>query len=176
MPTLRAPMTESIAGDVEIGPEIKFLLLILIANASPMLARGLLGARFSHPLDGGRTFSDGLPVFGRSKTVRGLLAAILITGAVAPLLAIPVWAGITVGAFAMVGDLTSSFIKRRLQLVPGTRVMGLDQIPESLLPMLVLMDAFGFGWGSVLLIVVLFLLVDVLISPLLYRLQIRKQL
>jgi hypothetical protein len=160
---------------VDMMPEIAFLLLLLVANGSPILARRLLGDRFNRPLDGDAAFSDGRAVFGRSKTLRGFAVAVLATAAIAPLLSVTVPAGAIIGAFAMIGDLTSSFIKRRLGLAPGTRVMGLDQIPESLLPALVMMEFFDFDWGSLVLIVVVFLIIDVLISPLLYRLQLRRQ-
>jgi hypothetical protein len=38
---------------------------------------------------------------------------------------------------AMIGDLFSSFLKRRLRMPPGSVAIGLDQIPEALLPALV---------------------------------------
>jgi hypothetical protein len=155
--------------------ELKFLILLLIANGSPILARGVLGDRFDRPLDAGARFTDGRPVFGRSKTIRGIGVSMLVTGLVAPLLAVPFVAGIAIGAFAMVGDLSSSFVKRRLALAPGARAMGLDQIPESLLPAVAMMGLFGFGWGSVALVVALFVVVDVSISPLLYWLRIRPE-
>jgi len=44
--------------------------------------------------------------------------------------------GLKFGALAMVGDVSSSAIKRRLRLSPGTEVFGLDQLPEVLLPLL----------------------------------------
>src|SRR5262245_45390103 len=37
---------------------------------------------------------------------------------------------------AMTGDLISSFVKRRMGLAPSDRVTGVDQIPESVLPLL----------------------------------------
>jgi len=41
-----------------------------------------------------------------------------------------------VALMAMLGDLFSSFLKRRMGLAPSCQAIGLDQIPESLLPML----------------------------------------
>jgi hypothetical protein len=35
---------------------------------------------------------------------------------------------------AMIGDPLSSFVKRRMKLVPGSMALALDQIPEPLLP------------------------------------------
>jgi hypothetical protein len=36
----------------------------------------------------------------------------------------------------MAGDLFSSFLKRRLNLPPSSPALGLDQVPESLFPLL----------------------------------------
>jgi hypothetical protein len=44
--------------------------------------------------------------------------------------------GLLVAATAMIGDLFSSFAKRRMKLAPGSTALGLDQIPESLLPVI----------------------------------------
>jgi CDP-diglyceride synthetase len=155
--------------------EFKLLLLLLVANGSPIVARGLLAGRLDWPLDGGATFTDGRRVFGHSKTVRGVAVSVIATGLAALVVSMPFTAGMLVGALAMIGDLSSSFVKRRLALAPGARVLGLDQIPESLLPAAVMMGAMGMGWTSVALVVLLFVVVDLLISPLLFRLQIRPE-
>ena len=47
------------------------------------------------------------------------------------------WHGVVIGATAMAGDLLSSFCKRRLKLAPSSQALGLDQIPEVLLPAVV---------------------------------------
>jgi CDP-archaeol synthase len=52
----------------------------------------------------------------------------------APWTGLPSTAGLLVSAMAMIGDLLSSFVKRRMKLVPGSMAFALDQIPESLLP------------------------------------------
>jgi hypothetical protein len=155
--------------------ELKVLLLLLAANGSPIVLRHVLGDRYARPLDAGWRFSDGRPLFGRSKTWRGVLAAVVVPALIAPLLGLPMSVGLVIGAFAMVGDLTSSFVKRRLGRDSGARAMGIDQVPESLLPTLVVMGWLGLSWWSVGMIVVLFVIVDVAISPLLFRLQIRPE-
>ena len=75
-------------------------------------------------------FVDGRPLFGASKTVRGILVSILITSACAPLLGLGLRIGLLVAISAMAGDLLSSFLKRRLDLQPGSQALGLDQIPN----------------------------------------------
>ena len=51
----------------------------------------LLGVSFAHPLDGGARLFDGQPLFGRSKTIRGIvltaggcLVGAVLTGSLIP--------------------------------------------------------------------------------------------
>ena len=60
---------------------LQVLILLGVANAAPIVARELFGERFNRPLDGGKTFIDGAPIFGSTKTVRGLLASLLMSAA-----------------------------------------------------------------------------------------------
>jgi hypothetical protein len=41
-----------------------------------------------------------------------------------------------VAFMAMLGDLFSGFVKRRLGMGPSDKALGLDYVPESLLPLL----------------------------------------
>ncbi len=90
-------------------------------------------------------------------------------------LGLPWSTGLTVAAGAMAGDLLSSFVKRRLTIEPSGKARGLDQIPESLLPLLAVRDRYGLGWGDIALLVAVFFVLEMTISPLLYRLGIRKR-
>lgn len=133
--------------------------LILLANALPPLARYWLGARWSWPIDAHRVLADGQPLFGPTKTWRGGLITLLITPVVA-LAVVGSWRlGLGVAAAAIAGDLLSSFLKRRLALAPSARAIGLDEIPEALLPALVGKAELGLHWIDVLLIVVAFTLI-----------------
>jgi len=119
-------------------PVLLFQLLVLVvtANAIPVFAKTLFGSRMAWPLDGGMTLSDGQPVLGTSKTIRGVVLSILVTPVVALLLGLSWQVGLVVALSAMAGDLVSSFLKRRMGLRPSSQAMGLDEIPESLLPLL----------------------------------------
>ena len=79
---------------------------------------------------------DGQPLFGASKTIRGLVLAIPLTAAIAVLIGFDWMTGAGLAAASMGGDLLSSFVKRRLRLPLHGQAFGLDQIPEALLPML----------------------------------------
>jgi CDP-2,3-bis-(O-geranylgeranyl)-sn-glycerol synthase len=154
-----------------------FTVLVLIgaANTAPIVAKNLLGARLAWPLDGGLKFLDGLPLFGKSKTLRGVVAGIFTPAVMAPLLGHRPWHGVVIGALAMVGDLLSSFTKRRLRLTPSSQATGLDQIPEALLPALAAHLWFGFAWWQVPTIVIAFFVLEIVLSKLLFRLKLRDR-
>ena len=122
---------------------MQLLVLLIIANGAPVLARLLLREKLDWPLDLGRNFSDGRPLLGPGKTFRGVVAALLTTSLFAILLDLPFLVGVLVGLGAMVGDALSSFIKRRLGVAPHTSLLGVDQIPESLLPLILVQPILG---------------------------------
>ena len=115
---------------------LQLMVLLTLANGAPVVTKKILGTRFAYPLDAGVTFLDRRPLFGSSKTIRGILVSIVITTASAPLVGLQPKIGALVAGTAMTGDLFSSFVKRRLNLKPSSRALGLDQVPESLLPLL----------------------------------------
>jgi CDP-2,3-bis-(O-geranylgeranyl)-sn-glycerol synthase len=75
----------------------------------------------------------------------------------------------------MLGDALSSFAKRRLGLEPGDRAIGLDQVPESLLPLLALMGPYGLDWLDLASLVLAFTLFSLLVSRVLYSFKLRKR-
>ncbi|MBZ4193849.1 MAG: CDP-archaeol synthase [Candidatus Contendobacter sp.] len=155
--------------------ELKVLLLILIANGVPVIATAICGRRGARPLDGGRQLTDGQRLLGDSKTWRGLLLALAVTGLAAVALKLPVLTGVSIGGAAMVGDLLSSFIKRRLGMASSSMALGLDQIPESLLPLLAVAGEFGLSWTTIGLITIGFIVVELALSRVLYRLGVRNR-
>ena len=163
--------------------EIKLLLLIIVANGSPIVAQKLLGDRWQSPLDGGKLFIDQKPLFGFTKTWRGIAAACVLTSLAAWLMQLSVMTGFIFALCAMLGDLLSSFIKRRLDMPSSSRALGLDQIPEALLPLLVtkyyapalsLPLQEELTWALVAQIVIVFFVAGLLLSKLLYHLNIRN--
>jgi CDP-diglyceride synthetase len=113
---------------------LQLLMLLALANGAPLIAKKILGNAFAYPLDNGVTLADGQPLFGRSKTVRGIVLSIATTTLAAPWAGLSPAAGLLLSSVAMMGDLFSSFIKRRMKLAPGGMALGLDQVPESFLP------------------------------------------
>lgn len=154
---------------------LQLLVLLALANGTPVLAKNLLGRRFARPLDGGISFVDGRPLLGTSKTIRGVLLAILATSAGAPLIGVNWRIGALVGSVAMAGDLFSSFVKRRMNRSSSSRATGLDQVPESLFPLLACRDALSLTALDIALAVAIFFVGELVLSRLLYRAHLRDQ-
>jgi CDP-archaeol synthase len=153
----------------------QLLALLTVANGAPVVAKLILGAHLSSPLDLNGKFIDGKPLLGPTKTIRGLLIAIVATTACAPLLGLGIEIGLLVGATAMAGDLLSSFVKRRLNLPPSGRATGLDQIPESLFPLLACRASLELSALDILVVCALFFVGEILLSRLLFRLHVRDR-
>ena len=153
---------------------VPILFLLLIANGAPIVVREILGNRLAQPIDGGAVLGDRRRLFGPTKTIRGIVAAVTATGLIAPMVGVSFISGVLLAAGAMIGDLVSSFIKRRLGIASSDSALGLDQGLEALLPALLLQRHFSLNFIDVLVIGVAFFVLSILISRLLYWLHIRK--
>jgi CDP-2,3-bis-(O-geranylgeranyl)-sn-glycerol synthase len=154
---------------------LQLLLLIIIANGAPILIRVLLNDSFNLAVDFGQKLPDNRPIFGPSKTWRGVFAALVATSATAWLLGHPVETGLLVAAYAVIGDLFSSFTKRRLSMPPSSMAPLLDQVPESFLPAFMLMGVFNLDISAVMLLVLTFVIIELLLSHILYKWGIRNR-
>lgn len=115
------------------------LLFLLWCNFLPPLAALIFGDFFGLAIDGGLRFFDGEPLLGSHKTVRGVLATLLGSLFFIPFLATRHWLDVPLAALLVcIGDLVSSFIKRRLHLESGHESPLLDQVLEGLLPLIYL--------------------------------------
>ena len=153
----------------------QMLILLSLANGSPVFAKRILGETFARPLDGNVQFIDGRPLFGPSKTIRGIVVSLLVTAIGAPLLGFSIWIGLLVAAAAMAGDLLSSFLKRRLGLAASTRATGLDQIPESLFPLLACRSVLSLTAIDIAAGCAIFFVGELLLSYLFFRLRLRDR-
>ncbi|ASI99421.1 CDP-2,3-bis-(O-geranylgeranyl)-sn-glycerol synthase [Thermococcus celer] len=110
-----------------------YVLPAYFANASPVLVGG------GRPIDGGRTWRDGRRLLGDGKTWRGLAGGVTIGTLVGVLqyyitpgyygsLKTAVLLAFLLSFGALIGDLTGSFIKRRVNLPRGAPAVGLDQL------------------------------------------------
>ena len=153
----------------------KILVLLFVANGAPVIAKDLLADRFRAPLDGGLRLSDGEPILGHSKTIRGVFFSLLFSSLAASLIGVGWTIGIVIGGGAMFGDLVSSFLKRRMKMPASSRAIGLDQLPEAVFPLLICMQFLPVTLVDVTIITVAFVVAETQFSKLLYRLHIRDR-
>ena len=105
---------------------LKFIFPAYCANAIPVIAGGGL------PMDFGKTFFDGKPIFGSHKTFRGFFSGLIVGTAVGLLesfvFGYPLFFGAVLSLGALLGDLAGAFVKRRLDVAPGNLMPVFDQI------------------------------------------------
>lgn len=112
-----------------IASAIWFILPAYFANAAPVLLGG------GPPLDMGKKFVDGRRIFGEGKTARGFVCGLVvgtIVGILQGIVGSPLREYLLLGFLlalgALLGDLASSFLKRRLNIERGGAAPGLDQL------------------------------------------------
>lgn len=154
---------------------LELLALLLVANGAPIVLKRLFGSICAQPIDGGVRFADGRPLLGPSKTWRGVLGAVAATSGAASLLGLGWSTGALAALTAHMGDLFSSFTKRRLGIPSSGRALFLDQLPEALLPAFALRGILGLGILDIVVVGIVFLVSEIFLSRILYRLKIRDK-
>lgn len=142
------------------------VLLVVIANVAPVVTSLLMGQRWNAPLDGGLRLPDHRPVLGLSKTIRGVLASVLATALLAPLFGFSPATGAGFACLAMLGDICSSFVKRRFGIASSHSAPLLDQLPESLLPLWFMQPIVGGTTAEILAAAAIFTLGDLVLCGL----------
>lgn len=154
---------------------VELFVMLVLANGSPVIAARLLHGHGNRPIDGGRLWHDGRPLLGPSKTWRGLIVGTLSCLLFALVAGLDWLFGALFGLLALWGDMVSSFTKRRMGLAASARAPWLDQLPEAVLPMLLAWFWLGLPFVHAMVVAVVFSVSNMLLSPLFYRLGIRKQ-
>jgi CDP-diglyceride synthetase len=157
------------------SPFIDLLVLILIANGSPVVARRLFRGNLNQPLDFGIILPDGYRLLGASKTWRGLLFSLLFTAMCSMTMNYTLHSGFLIALLSLSGDTFSSFIKRRLGKPSKSMFLLLDQIPESLLPAFFMAAEFNLAPLDVVYLVLMFIPVELALSRLMFRLGVREK-
>jgi CDP-2,3-bis-(O-geranylgeranyl)-sn-glycerol synthase len=153
---------------------LQLLFLILVANGTPVLAHVVFRNYWTYPLDFGWRFFDGHPCLGQSKTIRGVVLSLLITMVCALLIGVSARIGLVVSGAAMLGDSLASFTKRRLGLKSESQAFGLDQVPESLFPLLALQSTYHLEFWGILITVIAFVILELVLSRVLFYFKLRK--
>lgn len=138
--------------------DLKILFLLWIINFTPPLLAFFLEDKYNQPVDFGKKFQDGRQILGPHKTWRGIAGSLICGGLLAIIFHFPVWLGFLSALLSMSGDLTSSFIKRRLKKPSGRNFPGLDQFFEGALPFLVLTPYFQLSLVKTGLLIFMFCL------------------
>jgi len=149
--------------------DLQAFALLITANAVPVIVGKLARERASLPLDFGRVMADGERLFGSHKTWRGLASGVVACAAVAAYLGLPVWLGAGFGTLSLMADACSSAVKRRMRLEPGSDVLGLDQLAEALVPLLVFCKPLGLQAGEITLVTAGFVVLDAATAGLRHR-------
>jgi len=153
---------------------LQLLFLIIVANGSPIIGRWMMNGYWEMPIDGGAVFIDGRPILGTSKTYRGVACSLVGTLLAGALVGLSWKISLIMSLLAMVGDCLSSFVKRRLGYPSGAKALLLDQIPESLFPMLGMWNVLNLSALGLGLTVMGFVVVELVLSPIGHKLHIRK--
>ena len=106
---------------------LKFIFPAYCANAIPVITGG------GYPVDFGKKFFDGKPIFGKNKTFRGFFSGLIVGMTVGFVESAffpdyPFLFGLLLSLGALLGDLTGAFVKRRLGLAPGDLLPVIDQV------------------------------------------------
>jgi hypothetical protein len=88
----------------------QLIVLLALANGTPRIAKKILGTILARPLDGGMILADGQPLFGHSKTIRGVVLSIVVTTLGAPSIGADWTIGLVVAATALSWDWNSASI------------------------------------------------------------------
>jgi len=104
----------------------KFIFPAYCANATPVITGG------GRPIDFGRAFFDGRPIFGKNKTFRGFFSGLAVGTAAGlvetALFGYHIFFGLLLSLGALFGDLAGAFVKRRLGLASGDLLPVVDQV------------------------------------------------
>ncbi|WP_374548113.1 CDP-archaeol synthase [Rhodoblastus sp.] len=151
------------------------LVLLTAANSAPVIAKCVLGQAAAWPVDFGLVFVDGQPLFGRSKTFRGLVVAVAFAAGAAPMMGLAWRVGAATAAASMTGDLFSSFVKRRLRLAPSSMAPILDQLPEALFGTLAAACVLPLRPAEIAVCVAAFIVGQMVVSRAAYALGLRNE-
>jgi CDP-2,3-bis-(O-geranylgeranyl)-sn-glycerol synthase len=138
------------------------------ANASPVIFGG--GA----PLDGGVNWLDGKPFLGGHKTTKGTIFGIAI-GTMVGVAQGNLIGGVLQSVGAMLGDIFTSFLKRRINIEPGESFPVADQLDFILFAVILSYPIQLPSWEITIVIIIVTLPLHYLTNVVAYLLGLKKQ-
>ncbi len=160
-----------------------YILPAYVANAVPVIFGG------GYPMDAGKLFWDGKPICGSNKTVRGFFAGLLVgtfAGFVLSrlyqldefpqnfLFRYNILLGFMLSLGALTGDLLHSFIKRRLDISPGSPFPVADQLDFTLGALLFSILVYPPPWHIAAIILIVTPPIHLLTNFLAYLIGVKK--
>jgi CDP-2,3-bis-(O-geranylgeranyl)-sn-glycerol synthase len=152
-----------------LADEIRALALLSAANAAPVIVAQFARDRWSAPIDFGRMLPDGERLFGSHKTWRGLISGILACTVVGMLFGLPIGVSAGFAPASLLADAVSSAAKRCMHLKPGAEYVGLDQIGEALLPLVLFARPLSLELVETVAVTATFIVLDVATAQLRHR-------
>lgn len=147
-----------------------------VANSTPVLLGG--GA----PIDRGRNFIDHRRILGNHKTVRGFTYGILLGSVAATAEALLfgnyflILVGVVASFGALLGDLFGAFLKRRLNIPPGSPLPIVDQLDFLLGALLLVSPLLPVTVSAVFILVALTVPIHLLTNAIAYMLGLKSRL
>jgi len=151
---------------------LKFIFPAYCANAVPVIAGG------GQPMDFGKNFFDGKPVFGKNKTFRGFFFGLAVGVAAGlaewVLFGYPFLFGMLSPLGALVGDLAAAFLKRRLGIAPGGLLPVVDQVDFVVGALLFSLPLAMVSWELAVAVIIITPPIHLLTNFLAYKLKLKK--
>ena len=135
----------------------KLLIILFVANSTPLLLSAFSPAAAGTRMDNGRKLLDGYPLLGKNKSLGGFLSGVTAGGLIGYLIGMQLAMSLLIALVSMLGDLFTSFIKRRLSLGAGETVYLFDHLFEGLFPLLLCKWAYGLSWPLLLTLLLSFI-------------------
>jgi CDP-2,3-bis-(O-geranylgeranyl)-sn-glycerol synthase len=151
---------------------LKFIFPAYCANAVPVIVGG------GRPLDFGKKFFDGKPIFGKNKTLRGFffgLAIGIMVGLVEiGLFGYPLLFSVFSPLGALMGDLAGAFLKRRLGIAPGGLLPIIDQVDFVVGAILFSLPLTMMSWDLALAVIIITPPIHLFTNFLAYKLKLKN--
>jgi len=151
---------------------LKFIFPAYCANAVPVIVGG------GSPLDLGKKFFDGKPIFGKNKTFRGFFFGLAIgvsVGLVESILfGYPLLFSVFSPLGALMGDLAGAFLKRRLGIAPGGLLPIIDQIDFVIGAILFSLPLTMMSWDLALAVIIITPPIHLFTNFLAYKLKLKN--
>lgn len=151
---------------------LKFIFPAYCANAVPVIAGG------GQPMDFGKNFFDGKPVFGKNKTFRGFFfgfaVGVMVGLAEWVVFDYPFLFSVLSPLGALCGDLAGAFLKRRLGIAPGDLLPVVDQVDFVVGAILFSLPLAMISWELAVAVLIITPPIHLLTNFVAYKLRMKK--